>query len=355
MYKKIILATLLVLPFLAVAQSIPDWWDATSRQARYPHGMWYSGISIVERQTGESVEDAFTRAKNEARVEAASSIRMFVEKEMSNNSRSVMLQSSNDFNEQITEVFESYTRTSVSMEIPGLKVESWQNPQTNEIAAFAFVSKNELQRKTEKQITVTLTKIEMTLESVKSMIERGDKMKARETAKNALLLFDEVEQMQKILLAISDNTDALQTEECNSLKQEMLSLCSSLSHGIRIYVDCDARLGESNYPTLKKEICASLSKLGCEFVSDASIADWAIYVEAVTRDYAQASIGGVDSFTSYVDATVYVDKMATSQRIFEDELHQKGTHTHNYREAARSAYKDVSNSIAKEITKVIEQ
>lgn len=353
MFRKSVFLLLFVLPLVGFAQVAPDWWNADSRQQLYPYGEWYSGFVEVEQQRGETIEKALTRAKDEARVEAASTIRMFVEKEITTTNRSVVLQTNKTFDERITEVFESRGRMTVSMEIPGLKVESYQDPRTKIIAAFAYVSKKELIRKTEKQITVILTKIEYTLESVNAMIDRGDKVKARETAAGTLEQFAQLDELQKLLLAVSDDSDALQLDESNRLKEQMLSLCSSLKHGIRICFQCVATLDGQLYPTLEKEIKGQLSDIGCEYVKSADLADWVIILNASTRQYNKNVTGSVTSYFSYVDAKLSIDKQATSQRIFEDEIHQKGGHTLSFAEAERAAYKDIIKPIAKTIKDLI--
>ncbi|MBO7652379.1 MAG: hypothetical protein J6S84_06695 [Bacteroidales bacterium] len=355
MLKKNLLIILLLQPLFAISQIPPDWWEPASRQLHYPKDEWYVGFVTGEQQSGESLDNAYARLKDEARVEAVSSIRMSIEKEMSNSSRSELLQSSTQFDERITEVFESKTHISVELEVAGLKIEAWQNPKTMDIGAFAYVSRKELIRKTEKQITVTLTKIEMAIDNVGQMVEAGQKMKAREAAKNALPLFAEVEQSQKLLLYIDDDTESLQLDEMHSLQQKLLNICTTLQHGLKLYIKCSAVLGDAPFSTLQKELQANLSDVGCEFVQDSSIADWSVYVNANTRDYNTVDYGGVKAFTSYVDVGLSIDKQTTSQRIYEDEIHQKGTHTLNYAEAARSAYKDVVKNLSKTIKEVISQ
>ena len=355
MWKRILLIILLSQPLFAFSQIPPDWWEPASRQFHYPKGEWYIGFVTGEQKPCESIDNAYSRLKDEARVEAVSSIRMNIEKQMSNSSRSELLHSTTQFDERITEVFESKTHISVELEVAGLKIDAWQDPKTKDIGAFAYVSRKELIKKTEKQITVTLTKIEMAIDNVSQMVEAEQKVKAREAAQNALPLFAEVEQSQKLLLSIDDDTESLQLDEMHSLQQKLLNICASLQHGLKLFISCTAVLGDKPFPTLQKELQAGLSDVGCEFVQDSSIADWSVYINANTRDYNCLDYGGVKAFTSYVDVGVGIDKQRTSQRIYEDEIHQKGTHTLNYAEAARSAYKDVVKNLSKTIKEVISQ
>lgn len=53
--------------------------------------------------------------------------------------------------------------------------------------------------------------------------------------------------------------------------------------------------------------------------------------------------GSSVNYFSYVDAEIAVEKVVTNQRIYEDMLTEKGGHTHNFTEAARDAYKKITN------------
>lgn len=340
---------------MAMSQMPPDWWESTGRQFHYPQDEWYSGFVIGEQQPGETLEDVYARLKDEARVEAESSIRMYIEKKMLNSNRSELLQTTTQFEESITEVFESKTVMSVEMEIPGLRVEAWQNPKTNDIGAFAYVSRKELIRKTEKQITIILTKIELALDNVNQLIEAGQKVKARESAKNTLPMFTEIEQTQKLLLAISDDTETLELEETHSLQQRLIKICSSLQHGLKLYIKCSALLGNKTYPTLQKELQAKVSEIGCEYVDSAKKADWSIYINSKTREFNKVDYGGITMFVMYVDADISIDKQSTEQRVYANEIHKKGTHTIGNEEAAMSAYSSLVDDLAKTIKDVIKE
>jgi hypothetical protein len=107
----------------------------------------------------------------------------------------------------------------------------------------------------------------------------------------------------------------------------------------------------STYTALQGEVKGQLSALGCSFVADPSQADYVITVQAKAREYNRADFGGNVAYFAYVDADISLTKTATGQRIYDDFLSIKGGHTHNYSQAARTAYKD----LAKEIDKLIKQ
>lgn len=353
---KLLIILLSAISLTAVAQQ-PDWYSDGDRDANYPKWQYFVGFAEGQRQSGESIEAAMSRMKNAARVEAVSTIRVHVQNTTVNQALSQTLRTMEGTFRQSAREFSSATTTSVDMEIPGLQAEAWRNPQTGEIAAFAYVKKAILIRQLEKKITVSLTKIETSLDQIDQLIATGQKMQARELAQKTLPQFYEVDEIQKILVAVDDNADeeSLQLQETRTLQHRLTGIIANLKNGINIYLICNAYMFGQTYNALKGEIQGALSPMGCTFVRNAGEADWIITVTATAREYNKSDFGGVSSFIAYVDAKISIEKGATGQRIYEDAISEKGGHTHNYEQAARTAYKDISPKISKIIKEQIQQ
>ena len=354
--KKLLIILLSALSLTAGAQ-VPGWVDSEMRALEYPHGQYFFGFAEGQRQNGESVEAAMSRMKNAARVEAVSSIRVHVQNTTVNQALSQTLRTMEGTFRQSAREFSSATTTSVDMEIPGLQIESWRNPQTGEIAAFAYVKKAALIRQLEKKITVGLTKIETSLDQIDQLIATGQKMQARELAERTVPLFYEIDEAQKLLAAVDENADeeTLQLQETRTLQHRLTGIIADLKNGINIYLICNVYMFGQTYSALKGEIQGALSPMGCTFVRTDAGADWIITVTATAREYNASSYGSVTTYFAYVDAKISIEKGATRQRIYEDAISEKGGHTHNYEQAARQAYKDISSKISKIIKEQIQQ
>ena len=354
--KKLLILLLSALSLTAVAQQ-PNWYSDSDRDFNYPRGQYFVGFAEGQRQSGESSEAATIRLKNAARVEAASTIRVHVQNTTINQALSQTLRTMEGTFRQSAREFSSVTTTNVDMEIPGLQVEAWRNPQTGEMAAFAYVKKAMLIRQLEKKITVGLTKIKTSLDQIDQLIATGQKMQARELAQKTLPQFYEIDETQKILAAVDENADeeTLQLQETRTLQHRLTGIIADLKNGINIYLDCKADMFGQNYPTLKGEIQGALSPMGCTFVRNASEADWVITVTATAREYNASSYGSVTTYFAYIDAKISIDKGATGQRIYEDAISEKVGHTHNYEQAAHQAYKDISPKISSIIKEQIQQ
>ena len=354
--KKLIILLLSAFSLTAVAQQ-PNWYSDSDREANYPRWQYFVGFAEGQRQNGESVEAAMSRMKNAARVEAVSSIRVHVQNTTVNQALSQTLRTMEGTFRQSAREFSSATTTSVDMEIPGLQIESWRNPQTGEIAAFAYVKKATLIRQLEKKITVGLTKIETALDQIDQLIATGQKILARELAQKTLPQFYEIDETQKILAAVDENADeeTLQLQETRTLQHRLTGIIADLKNGINIYLICNVYMFGQTYSALKGEIQGALSPMGCTFVRNGNEADWVITVTATAREYNASSYGSVTTYFAYVDAKISIEKGATRQRIYEDAISEKGGHTHNYEQAARQAYKDLSPKISAIIKEQIQQ
>ena len=126
-------------------------------------------------------------------------------------------------------------------------------------------------------------------------------------------------------------------------------------NGINIYLSCKALMFGQNYNALKSEIQGELSQMGCTFMPGATNADWEIYITCIAREYNTVEIGGMKQYFVYVDANIIIEKTATGQRIYENAISEKGGHTHNYEQAARQAYRDISPKISVILKEQIQQ
>ena len=358
--KKLILTTLVCWAMTAVAafaQMPPTWSDYDMRQLEYPDSEYFTGYAEGAPMTGERQEVATQRLKDAARVEAVSTIRVHITNQSTNDMVSQQLSNMEGEFWNVMNTFASSTTTSVDMKIPGLQIESWRDPQTGTIYAFAYVKKSTLIRQLEKQITVALTKVEMSLDQVDQLIATGQKLQARSAAEKALPLFTEVDEAQKLLVAVdADATEeTLMLNETRQLQQRLMAMVAHLKNALTICIQCDASIFGTNYPTLSSTLQGHLSKLGCNFVSDPSVADWVVMIQASAREYSTVLTGNIATYFVYVDATVSVRKAVTNQLVYEDMLTEKGGHTHNYHQAAREAYRYLTPKICKSVEEQVKQ
>ena len=129
-------------------------------------------------------------------------------------------------------------------------------------------------------------------------------------------------------------------------EQSLKTKIAELEHSTTYCVLCTADNFGEPYPLLENEVKGELSATGCNFVDDPTAADYIIRIDASAREYNKMNTTGGSAYFTYVDAAVAIDKNATGQRIFEDEISVKGSHTLGFEEAARDGYKKVSKEIS---------
>lgn len=350
--KKLFLILLSALSLSVFAQTTPNWYTNDMRRSFYPAEQFFTGFAEGQRMNGESMEAAITRIKNAARVEMASTIRVHVQNSTVNHALSQTLRTMEGTFRQSMREFSSTTQTSVEMEIPGLQIESYRDPQSGNITAFAYVKKSMLIRQLEKKITVCLTKIETSMDQVEQFVSNGQKMQAREVASKTLPQFAEVDEAQKLLAAVDENADeeSLQLEETRTLQRRLTAQIAYLKNGIMIYISCDAQLFGKQYSEFVNMLQSELVPLGCEFVTTSTKADWIITITAKARQYNMMDTG---IYFSYVDAVMEIAKGATHQHIYSDKQTVKGGHSLGYEAAALQAYKELKNTLSANIKEYI--
>ena len=358
--KKTLLTSLFcwaMTAFTAFAQMPPAWCDHDLRRIDYPDSEYFTGYAEGAPTGSERQEVATQRLKDAARVEALSTIRIHVKNNTTNNALSQTLRSSEGTFRQSMREFTSSTTTTVDMKIPGLQIESWFNPQTGTISAFAYVKKSTLIRQLEEQITVALTKVEMSLDQVDQLIATGQKLQARSAAEKALPLFTEVDEAQKLLVAVDTEAteETLMLSETRQLQQRLMAMVTQLKNALTICIKVHATAFDSPYPALQEELKGALSQFGCNFVTDPSTADWVIDISATAREYNKVATSNINTYFAYVDATISITKTATGQRVYENIFTEKGGHTHNYQQAARDAYKYLTPKISQVVREQVKQ
>ena len=356
MKKTLLLCGLLALTFATASAQAPDWYDAKNRMTFYPTNVYFSGFAMNEVAKGADLDKAIESVKAAARVEAVSTIQVHVQSVKKDFSRSDSYSNGKKDLEEFYQRFESSTKLSTDIDIPGLKIESYRDG--NIVAAFAYVKKRDLQRQLEKQITMGLTRLETQMDNIDELIKNGQKAEARERLKPLMQDFDAIEKNQELLLTVDPEADAesLQLNEAKALQQRHVKMTAALKNGIYICILCTAKLPDgSNYPALLNEIKGNLSQFGCSFTEKQEEADWIINADVTSREYNTVNYGQSANYFTYVEAVISIKKGATGQIIYEDQVSVKGGHTRNYTEAARDGYKNMAPKLSEIIKQQIQQ
>lgn len=348
--------SLMMLFCYSASSQTPAWIDPSTRAQKYPSGSYYSGIAY-ENIYGNNSADAIKRAESSARAEALSTILVSLRSSSEHSKFSQIINGDEEF----SKIYRSETRIETAFDdVPGLKVEHYVSG--SQVTAFAYVRKLELMQYYDRKITSSLAKIETTLDNADQYVSRGEKIKARELAKTAVKNAAELENTQRILLAVDGSAD-IQMSQYSALSKRLVKTISELKNATAIYLDCKATEGQKPYSALASDVKSSLSNLGVNFVNDKKSADWTITVNAEVARTNAVSYGSSDTtYFVWIDGDLSVLKNATGQVVYSGSLSDlkpnhpdgiKGCHTNGYHYATRDAYKETSGILSEKLSELI--
>ena len=342
---------------LAFGQSTaPLWCDDNWRTATYPRTSYISGFVIGEVQAGESVEQTLQRIKEKAQAEAVQNITTSVEYTSSSIVQSDQHSGTMGFSEMTRELFSTSTTIHSSLkDIPNLSVESWHNPKTNEVYAFAWVKKTDLVRTLKKQIITHVTRAEMAIEEAEGLLAEGEKSAARKSIAKSMEQLQQVEELQQVVQNVDAtiNMEDIAFAESNALKQRVAALQQQLKNGVTVYIGGDVTIFDKTYPTFINQIKQQISPMGCTFTTNEAEADWVIRLQGTTREYNTLQTGAYTAYFVMAEVALQIVKGNTQSAIYEGSFSVKGSHTLNREEAGYAAYKEVYQQVATKIKEII--
>ena len=208
----------------------------------------------------------------------------------------------------------------------------------------------------EKDLKMLMSRINNQIAIADNYVGTGFKSKAKEELQTAITMFDDAYEIFFWLnvFGMPDYQIQQYLEQIHDKEQTVKAKLADLEYGMTYCIICTADNFGKPYPKLKNEIKGDLSASGCSFVDEPDSADYVIYIDASAREYNIMTNAGGTAYFTFIDAAIAIDKVATNQRIYEDEISVKGSHTLSYNEAGRDGYKIVRKEISKMLKENIE-
>ena len=300
--------------------AMPSWCNNEWRANNYPRALYLQGFIVGEQQMGESIEQTLQRLKEKAQAEVLQNINL---------------------------------AANMIKYISNLSVESWHNPQTNDVFAFAWIKKEDLTRNLKKQIISQITRAEMAVEEAEGLLAEGEKSAARKAIAKAIEHLQQVEEQQKVVQSVDSNTELedIAFAESNALKQRATALQQQLKNAVNVYVGGEIKIFGKSYPLFIQQIKQEISPIGCTFTTNEAEADWIIRLQGTTQEYNTLQKKSYSAFV--VMANVAIEIAKRGQIIYSGNVSQKGVHTNNTELAAKEAYSEASKAIAAQISEII--
>ena len=255
--------------------AIPSWCNNEWRANNYPRELYLQGFIVGEQQAGESIEQTQQRVKEKAQAEALQNINI---------------------------------ATNRIKYISNLSVESWHNPKTNEVFAFAWAKKEDLTRTLRKQIISHITRAEMALEEAESLLKEGEKGAANKAIAKATEQLQQVEGQQQVVQNVdaTTNMEDIAFAESNALKQRVAALQQQLKNGVSVYIGGDVTILDKTYPTFINQIKQQISPMGCTFTTNEAEADWVIRLLGTIQEYNTLQKTSYSAFVVMADRAIEI-------------------------------------------------
>ncbi|MBQ6082819.1 MAG: hypothetical protein IJK92_00485 [Bacteroidales bacterium] len=327
MKKFLAIAFLLFAGCILKAQNYPsDWVKYTSD--RYFHDI----ESASSKQTALDLSRTNLARQIQVKVQEQSQI----DKQAVNGKTSVLYSSQKNFS------------TDVDMDLA--QTQSYYDESASKYYVITYINRQEACNYYENDVKMFVSNVNNIIAIADNYINTGFKSKAKDELQRALDMFDG--RIGKPFFWMNvfglDEYEIRQyLNKVNKLEQTVKSKLADLEYGTTYCIVCTADNFGRKYFKLQNEIKGDLSESGCNFVDDPNTADYVIYIDAAAREYNKVETGNVTAYHSFVDAAIAIDKVATNQRIYEDEISVKGSHTLSFDEAGRDGYKKIRKEISK--------
>lgn len=342
MNRIITLAFLLLVGLFAKAQSYPLEWSNYTGQGYF--------FAIESGNNNEQKDEA--KFRNDlldlARANLSKQIQVKVE-EVSQMDKTAI-----DGTSHIQ--YASSRRFTTDLNLRLAKTECHTDIVTGKVFAIAYINKREASQYYENELQMLLSKVDNASQIAENYVQQGFKLKAKNELQQALA---ELESTEEILFwfnvfGMSEQQFQQKIGQVHQAEQSLKTKIAELEHSTTYCIICTADNFGQPYPKLENEVKGKLSTLGCNFTEDPTNADYVIRIVASAREYNKANIAGSEAYFTYVDAEISIENNITGQRIFEDEISIKGSHTLGFEEAARDGYRNVSKEIGRVLKENLE-
>ncbi len=253
--------------------------------------------------------------------------------------------------------YHSSTVFSTDINLTLVETKTRYDPMTKEGLAIAYINKKSALRYYQNEVYVAFGKVESALSLSDAYVEAGFIDRAKNELQKADQFLDKVDEP-----FFWFNIFGLDEYELNSLlgrsselKNIVKSRIAELQYALRINLNGSVDLFGTSDHIILNDIKGRLSSDGCSFTDDPSDSDWQITIQAAAREYNCVQLGAQCQWYAFIDASIVIIKMATMQRIYENEISVKGGHFKGYKEAADAAGKKVAQELYTIIDNIVRQ
>ncbi|MBQ9637636.1 MAG: hypothetical protein IJV36_07090 [Prevotella sp.] len=213
--------------------------------------------------------------------------------------------------------------------------------------AIAYIEKSQARQYYVNMLQSHYDKINYTIIEAEDLIAKGFKSKAKSLLEHSLGIFKDKENpfFWLNVFELSPSELVAWQQKIADREQTVKRMIADLDHGTGVFLTCRADNFGVPYPMLQNELKGIIAQNDCNITENGESADFKIKITCEARKGNHVNLSGASCYFAFVDATITIDKVATSQRIYENAITVKGAHTSNFKEAAKIAYRDLKKEL----------
>lgn len=200
-----------------------------------------------------------------------------------------------------------------------------------------------------KRLDQKLTLTRSYLNTSKSLLDEGEKAKARqqcEKANKELLVIRQIQDsIQKADVSVPSSS--LKQDETEALYNEATALSAQLAQAVTVYVESNEDLFGKSVSIIADILKSKLAQNGCSFTEEKR-ADYKILITAETRE--SSSTGSL--VFCYADVSMELIDTTKQRSLYSDNISEKGG-SNSKEKAARKAMENAADQIMKNISNLI--
>ena len=219
-----------------------------------------------------------------------------------------------------------------------------------------FAQNNPQRAQLVQQIIENNDAVDATLPQINILIKQGEKVQAKVLIEQTLQQIEQIEADRKRLTQMgeADGAEVPSLAQLQETKRYLTNKANQLRYTL-VYITCAANMFGEDYSAFCEEIVSSLTDVDISFVDEETSAEWVIFVTAKVREHTINDMNGMTTYYAYADADLTIVKTATSKRVCQKRISEKGGHFRGYNQAAQEAYKYLVPKVGVIIKKQLQQ
>ena len=265
----------------------PIWVHAVYRQINYPPEKWHTGFVQDRLKANGDAGNMLKIMERDAINQLAESIIITVESETQVENTNQQ-RGGNDKSGSVTTNLKQKVKTVTSATLVNLDINSYYDPETGMLYAFAAIKRSDLATWYQNQLTSDLSKLETAIAVLKKHISAGQKNSARSKIKEATHLLEDI-RFYRTMISVSNtgmnDNKLLPTGREDELHRTLEQTLAGFNTNFIVYINCQLEQKGAGHDVFTKDphilcdiLTQALNENECQITGDIRKADFELKI-----------------------------------------------------------------------------